>query len=59
MKAVITTIKRGKKVGEFKFQLFGKNGEPVAQSYPESYTTLQKCKQTLKNCFPGFEIHVA
>lgn len=56
MKAIISTIKRGKHAGEFKFTLYGKNGEPVAQSYPESYTTKQNCKKTLKNCFPGFTI---
>ncbi|MES2287441.1 MAG: YegP family protein [Bacteroidota bacterium] len=57
MKALITTIQRGKHKGQFKFILIAKNGETIAQSYPESYTTLQKCKQTLKRCFPAFEIH--
>lgn len=56
MKALITTVKKGKHKGEYKFQLIAKNGEPVAQSWPESYTSLQMCKKTLKNCFPEYVI---
>jgi uncharacterized protein YegP (UPF0339 family) len=54
--AKITTVKRGKHAGEFKFNLYGANGEPVAQSWPESYTKKQKCIQTLKNLFPDWTI---
>ena len=57
MKALIKTVKKGKHVGEYKFTLYGKNGEPVGQSYPETYTTIANCKKTLRNCFPAFEIH--
>jgi uncharacterized protein YegP (UPF0339 family) len=55
-KAEITRVSRGKHKGEFKFQLIGGNGEPVAQSYPESYPAKQSCIKTLKNDFPDFEI---
>jgi len=54
MKAKITTVKTGRHKGEFKFTLYADNGEPVAQSYPETYKTLQSCRKTLKNCFPAF-----
>lgn len=54
MTAKITTVKKGRHKGEFKFTLYAVNGEPVAQSYPETYKTLQSCKKTLASCFPAF-----
>jgi uncharacterized protein YegP (UPF0339 family) len=54
--AIITTVKKGKHKGEFKFTLKAANGEAVAQSYPESYTALHNCIKTLKHCFPDYKI---
>lgn len=56
MTVKIKTVSRGKEKGQFRFILIGNNGEPVAQSWPESYATKQKCVQTLKRLFPDFEI---
>lgn len=54
--AEITTVKRGKLKGQFKFTLFAKNGEAVAQSYPETYTAKHNCVQTLMKHFAEFKI---
>lgn len=56
MKAVIKKVSKGKAKGQFRFVLFGKNGEPVAQSWTESYTSKQMCVKTLRNLFPNFTI---
>jgi len=56
MKAIIKRIARGKLGGQFRFVLIGDNGEVVAQSWAESYTTKQMAKKTLKKYFPNFEI---
>jgi len=56
MKAVIEKIKTGKKAGQFIFKIYARNGNKIAKSYPESYTTKAKCKQTLRSCFPAFEV---
>lgn len=55
-KAIITTVKRGKHQGEFKFKLVAANGETIAQSYPESYTQKHNAIKVLKKNFPDFEI---
>lgn len=55
-KAVVTTVRSGKHKGQFKFTLFAGNGEAVAQSYPETYTSRQMCEKTLKRDFPDFQI---
>lgn len=56
MKAEIIKITRGKNKGQFRFILKAKNGEIVAHSHPETYTSIQMCKKTLKKYFPNFEI---
>jgi uncharacterized protein YegP (UPF0339 family) len=58
VKAKITKVTKGKLKGQFRFILIADNGEPVAQSWPESYTTKQKCLQTLKKLFSNFEIEI-
>ena len=54
--AHITKVSRGKAKGQFKFNLYGGNGEGIAQSWPESYTSKQMCIKTLKVDFPDFAI---
>ena len=56
MKAYIKKVKKGKRIGEFKFTLAAANGETIAQSYPETYTQKHNCIKTLKTHFPQFEI---
>lgn len=55
-KALIKKVSKGKKKGEFRFVLLAKNGEPIAQSFPETYTQKHNCISTLENHFPDFEI---
>jgi len=56
MKAIIKKVVRGKNKGQFRFLLIAKNGEPVAQSHPETYHNERDLLKTLRNYFPGFEI---
>ena len=56
MKAIIKTVSKGKQQGRFRFVLKAKNGEVIATSGTQSYASKQGCKQTLKDCFPQFEI---
>jgi uncharacterized protein YegP (UPF0339 family) len=56
MKAVIKKVNKGKSKGQFRFVLIAENGEPIAQSWTESYTTKQMIKKTLARLFPEFEI---
>lgn len=56
MKAKIKQISRGKEKGQFRFVIISSNNEPIAQSWPESYTTKQMCLKTVKKYFPDFEI---
>jgi len=55
-KVKISKVKRGIHQGEFKFRLIAKNGEPIAQSYPESYPRKQSLIKTLNRNFPDFII---
>ena len=55
-KAKITTVKKGPRMGQFKFQLIAANGEPIAQSYPESYTQKHNAIEVLEKNFPDFVI---
>lgn len=53
-KAIITTISKGKRKGEFRFTLHSSNGEILATG--ESYTQKHNCTDILKEHFPGFKI---
>lgn len=55
-KAIIKTVKSGKRKGQFRFILVAKNGEPIANSGNESYTQKHNCISVLKNHFPEFTI---
>lgn len=55
-KARIILVTKGKNVGQFRFKLYGINGEPVANSHPETYTQKHSCIETLQNNFPDFVI---
>lgn len=55
-KAIITLVTRGKNKGQFRFTLIGINGEPVANSHPETYTQKHSCIETLESNFPDFVI---
>lgn len=56
MKAVIKKINKGNLKGQFRFVLVADNGEPIAQSWAETYKTKQMVKKTLNKFFPNFEI---
>lgn len=53
-KAIITTISKGKRKGEFRFTLHSSNGEIIATG--ESYTQKHNCITILKEDFPNFKI---
>lgn len=53
-KAIITTVSKGKRKGEFRFTLHSSNGEILATG--ESYTQKHNCTDRLKEHFPGFKI---
>lgn len=55
-KAHIQKVTKGKNAGQYKFILKARNGEVIAVSHPETYRMKIKCKQTLRRCFPDFEI---
>jgi uncharacterized protein YegP (UPF0339 family) len=55
-KAIIKRVAKGKHKGEFIFILKAANGETVGHSHPESYTEKHSASDTLKSCFPDFEI---
>ncbi len=55
-KALIKKVSKGSKVGEFRFILVAANGEPIAQSHPETYTQKHSCISVLEKHFPDFEI---
>lgn len=53
-KAIITRGK-GTKSKEFKFSLYGDNGEPLCNG-SEHYTRVHNARKTLSRYFPNFEI---
>ena len=55
-KAIIKKVTKGKRKGEYRFILKAENGEIVATSGTESYTQKHSCIETIKSCFPNFEI---
>lgn len=55
-KALIKRVAKGHKTGQFRFTLVGKNGEVVAQSGTETYTTKAMCLKTLRTYFGDFEV---
>lgn len=55
-KALIKRVSKGKRKGEFRFILVAANGEPIAQSFPESYTQKHNCISVLEKHFPEFTI---
>ena len=55
--AIVTKVKTGKLIGQFRFKLLAKNGKVIAQSYPETYHNKKDCIKTLKNNFADFEIN--
>lgn len=56
--AEIIKVTKGRHAGQWRFVLKSKNGQIVAQSHPETYTTIQMCKKTLGNLFPNFSITI-
>lgn len=56
MKAYILKVTKGKNAGQFRFVLKASNGEIVAVSHPETYTSKKMAEKTIKNCFPNFKI---
>lgn len=55
-KAVITKVKKGREKGQFRFTLFGDNGESVGNSGKENYHNLNDIVATLTKYFPSFTI---
>lgn len=56
MKAIITQVSHGKRKGEFRFKLVGKNGEVIATSGSETYTQKHNVTEVLADYFPGFSV---
>jgi uncharacterized protein YegP (UPF0339 family) len=54
--AVIQKVTRGRQKGQFKFVLFASNGEPIADSHPETYTQKHSAMETLRANFSDFVI---
>lgn len=55
-KAVIKQVTHGKNKGQFRFILYAANGEPIADSHPETYTQIHSAIDTITNNFPSFVI---
>lgn len=53
-KAIIKRIKTGKKAGQFRFTLKGKNGENLSPQ--ETYTQKHNVIEVITEYFPEFEI---
>lgn len=56
MQAKIKKVKSGRNKGQFRFVLIANNGEPVADSHPESYKNKADLIDTLNKFFPSFDI---
>lgn len=56
MKVIITRVTHGKRKGEFRFKLVGKNGEVVATSGTETYTQKHNVIEVLEVYFFNFPI---
>lgn len=56
-RAVIRRVTKGKRKGEFRFTLYGTNGEKVGTSHPETYEREAKAVKTLRKYFPNFVIY--
>lgn len=54
--AIIKTVRRGKRKGQFRFVLKAANGEIIASSGSESYTQKHNCVDVLNKYFPEFDI---
>lgn len=56
MKAIITKVSHGRKKGEFRFKLVGKNGEVIATSGSETYTQKHNVTEVLGDYFSNFTV---
>ena len=56
MKAIITKVSHGRKKGEFRFKLVGKNGEVIATSGSETYTQKHNVTEVLADYFSNFTV---
>jgi len=56
--AEVKQVTKGRHAGQWRFVLKSGNGKVVAQSHPETYSTIQMCKKTLTNLFPNFSVTV-
>ena len=54
--AIIKTVRKGKRKGQFRFVLKAPNGEVIASSGSESYTQKHNCYEVLAKYFTKFAI---